>query len=307
MANRSWRDARPVFVVGVPRSGTTLLYRMLLSHPSFAFKGANFAESRAVTALRDFDGRGPGARSLTAYLRGEDLPDEVRAVAARLRLRRRIVRKLARRASMRPGLWALGGEHLVVRAYFAAAADAHAGQRLVEKTPEHLSFVRHLQRAFPQARFVCIHRHPVEVLGSHWERYARLGEGAEWAAVTVEQIAERWQTGVETAEAHRRRSPDSMLVIRYEDLVSDTRNVAEQVLHFLGERFDEACLLQQGLAGEYPMDPKILDPITANDVPWEERVDADDAARLEAALAAPMAMLGYEPVTGLTGRSTPAS
>ena len=292
---RQWRDARPVFVVGVPRSGTTLLYRMLLSHPSFAHERANFSESRAVAAMRDFDGRGPANGTLTAFLLGDDVPPDVRSVAARSRNRRRVVRKLGGAAAMRPGLWALGGEHHPLRAYFAAAADVRKGQRIVEKTPEHLAYVRHLRRAFPQARFVCIHRHPVDVLGSHWERFAREGERAAWAAVSVDKIADQWRTAVEDADRLQQASPESFTVIRYEDFVGDTDRVAAEILRFLDEPFDPACLLRQGLSGDYPSDPRILEPISPSEEPWQERVGVADAARLERMLAVPMSHLRYRP------------
>jgi hypothetical protein len=288
-----------VFIVGVPRSGTTVLYRTLVLHPSFTSPRLNLAESHAVDNLHAFiDGHAVPARQLKTFLLGDDVPPHVRQLIARLRRRRMVVRRIAGpRHEWDPRVWRLGGEHLVVRAYLRAAAHVRGAARLVEKTPRHLARVEHLCLAFPDARFVSIHRHPVDVLASHWRRFAFDGEAAAWANVGVRQFADQWATGVAVAEAHAARLPKAFLVVRYEDLVSRTEPVVRAVLDHVGEAFDPACLASFDRPAADVRDPRSHLPMSARADDWREFVDPADAASLEQRLLRPMERLSYAPYT----------
>jgi len=277
---------RPVFVVGVPRSGTTLLCRTLLQHPAFGARSMDI-ESHAVDLLHDYVDAGAVApERLCRYLGTAELPDDVLAVVRRLRRRRMSVRRVLGPWSMRPRAWQLGGEHRVVRAYFAAATRSRPGSRLVEKTPGHLHRVAHLRRAFPDAQFVCIHRHPVDVLNSHWARFARQPE-QEWANVSVDHFAGLWARGVEAADRWAATLPTAFPIITYEDLARSPEEVVGRVLDHLDEPFDPRCVESFDRSATESETPRDDRPMSERERHWSQHVSLDTAARLERLLAAP--------------------
>lgn len=287
------RQEDPVFVVGVPRSGTTLLLRTLLRHRSFTHPRANGTESNAVGLLYAMlDPNGAVPLPLMGFLAGDDLPPDVRTAIVRNRLRRRVVRNLARgRAARNPTLWTLAGEHLVVRAFYRGVGRLRR-RRVVDKTPWHLHRTKHLLRALPGSRFVCVYRHPVDVLSSYWRRHAF--EGVEWAAITVQEMAQRWDGDVRLAHRLATRLPDSFTIVRYEDLVSAAEATVRRICDHIGEPFDPACIAGFEQPATAQAAGRTPERWTSR---WTENVPTDDAARLETLVADAMAVAGYAPYT----------
>ena len=132
---------RPVFIISPPRAGSTLLFETLAHAPQLFTIGH---ESHAVIeglselhpAAHGFDSNRLDAAACTPALMAE--------------LRRRFVGELRDRQQQPPAHWPV---------------------RMLEKTPKNALRVPFLAQAFPQARFVYLHRDPLQTLASMFEAW----------------------------------------------------------------------------------------------------------------------------------------
>jgi hypothetical protein len=288
----------PVFIVGQARSGSSILYRVVQEHPRFLPAGGlNLTESHvmdavatapdlaAVDSLRGFAGLDD--RGWSALL----------ADLQRVEARRRVLVRAPKRAVQRSvELWTALGGAATVRTYLRHAARARGAARLVEKTPNHLPWGRHLAAAFPDARLVVISRHPVAAYASFRRRAAEDAE-ATWADLAPAVFAARWRADVTALAGLAASAGGRLRVERYEHLVSDPDRFQRDLFRWLGE--DPLTELPAAVPAN-PHAPASEAPQlfgTVQDLgrDWTEHVDRGDAARLEDELAAPMALLGYRP------------
>jgi tetratricopeptide (TPR) repeat protein len=193
---------RHVFIVGLPRSGTTLTEQILASHPQVHGGG----ELRVVRDLFESLPRSIDPRSRAAECLG--------------RLDRETVRRLA--------------THLDER---LAALDPHA-TRLVDKMPENYLYLGLLAVLLPHARFIHCRRDLRDVAVSCWiTRFRQV----RWAS-DPDHIASRIHTYQRIMDHWRKTLPISWLDIDYEDLVADLETGARRLVAWCGLDWDPACL-----------------------------------------------------------------
>jgi len=186
----------PVFLIGFPRSGTTLLELILDSHPRLQTLEEKPVIRAVVKRLARID--------RTDLMAAIDTLDET-------------------------GLQSLRELYLRTRAGYAPGTD---GKLIVDKLPLATINVPVLFRLFPKARFVLAIRHPLDTLLSCYMQnfgpndamgnFYDLGDAAELYCNTMEI----WKKSVENLplDAHR---------IRYEDLVEDPEAEIRALLEFL--------------------------------------------------------------------------
>lgn len=209
-----------VFLVGTPRSGTTLLQGLLATQPGVT----SFTESHFF----DRHYRRPSRVRRFVYLRCSPEP-RVRqflvengmdpAPAARFRTARMrspfMTRRLARR----------------FLEMLDAIADARRARLWVEKTPGHLQYMEFLSTLRADLRFVHIVRTgPANILSL--QRASRTWQRAYGLAECID----RWNEGVRLSRD--RVDHERHLVILYEDLVADPEASMRAVCRFLGLAFD---------------------------------------------------------------------
>lgn len=297
---------QPVFIVGAPRSGSSLLYRTLQHHPSFlchnADGGVNLQETDIVSLLPSvttFDRK--RHRKLVQYLlRNEQAVNafvesiaphqgEQPAPDSRLgRLVERVRRRLGRREST---------DVTIVRNFFAIAKQARGTERLVEKTPHHIEHLSLFRQAFPSAQFLYIYRHPVEVYSSY-RRRADVDPKATWARLTPREFVELYGRMSRVAIAEAKRHSD-LLLVSYERFVQEPAAAFAEVCAFLGEPFVERALAPREQA-EYRIDPHLFGEITTDTKDWRDYASEAEAAEIEDRLTDVMRHWGY-------GRLTTAS
>jgi len=188
-----------VFIGGLHRSGTSLLFRLLRDHPMVSgFSGTGVPEDegqhlqRVYQPAKELGGEGRFGFSPGAHM-VEEAPDAARAKAAMLLEQ-----------------W---GPHWDL-----------SRPVLAEKSPPNLMRMRFLQSLFPDARFVVIMRHPLEVALAERKR---VGRRPVWSLIR------HWFACHDTYAAdapHIRR----LLTLRYEDLLSEPQRTVEELLGFLG-------------------------------------------------------------------------
>lgn len=213
----------PILVTGADRSGTTLLYTLLASHPSIMMV-------RRTNLWRWFDGRFGDladpenlARCLDVMTRYQRLsvlspdPDAIRAeFAAGPPGYGRLFEILFAQQAARMGLPRWGDKSL--------HTELQAGRVFSE---------------WPQARMIQVVRDPRDRFASV---VGRAGPGSERRA----SIVGRWLRSTRAAVRNARRYPGRYLVLRYEDLVADPWEHTRRVCQFLGVEFEPAMMEMRG-------------------------------------------------------------
>jgi hypothetical protein len=225
---------RPVFVVGCPRSGTTLLTLMLSSHSRLAIP--------------------PETRFLLPVFRRRKSFGDLAEKPNRRRLARAVVRRKGTKfrhlgldtervkKEVVEGAPTLGTA--LAAPYRLYAAD-RGKARWGDKRPGYFRNVGVIRALFPDAQVVHLVRDPRDCVGS-------LKRMSWWKHGTVGAVA-TWVHAVDQARAARRRLPaGSFHELRYEDLVADPRGELQRLCAFLGEDFEESMLAHQDEAARLP-------------------------------------------------------
>ena len=114
-------------------------------------------------------------------------------------------------------------------------------KRYCDKSLGTARFAELLVRVYPETRFICLYRHPMDVIASGVEAcpWGLTGYGFDpYIATTtpgnaVLAIARFWADNVQAILDAEKRFPDRCLRVRYEDLVTDTEQTAARIFAFL--------------------------------------------------------------------------
>ncbi len=221
----------PIFIVGVPRSGTTLLASILSSHSRLACgpETAFFASLAAVGEPLPRSGEWPGSVisfAESARLEGESLLDRYSVG------RTELAGLLANMTPSPVGVLEALGELTARRA---------GKSRWVEKSPVHLLYVREIRRWFPLAPIVRIVRDPRDVALSLTR--------VPWGPDDLVGGLLYWRRFHERSRSFFESDPFCYSV-RYEDLVADSETVVRHLCSFLGEEPQPGMLAEVRPTGE---------------------------------------------------------
>ena len=205
--SRGHASPEPIFVVGLPRSGTTLIDRVLSSHSDVTSAGelSNFA-----LLLK----RAAGTSSNMV------LEAETFAAAGQVDLAR------------------LG------EAYVASTrALTGATPRFVDKMPLNALYAGLIHQALPNARIVCLRRDPMDVCLSNYRQLFATGFSYYNYAYDLEDVA-RYYVAFDRLMAHWRAvlPADRFLEVGYEDVVADQEAQTRRLLGFCGLDWQDGCL-----------------------------------------------------------------
>jgi hypothetical protein len=199
------------FIVGCPRSGTSVLRELLNTHPeitAFSPESQFFhhleASHPVAKALGLASGRAPKAlaRFQSALGRPTMIP------------RFRFVRSY-------------------VNAFVKLLDELSDTPVWVEKTPGHLAYIDLIERTVPDPRFIHILRSGEDVVTSIYEQ-TQIGREPWWARhyKTVDDCINEWRIAVRTTWRYRNRP--NHIIVSYEDLVADPELQLRGVCEFLG-------------------------------------------------------------------------
>jgi protein-tyrosine sulfotransferase len=217
-------DLTPIIVLGCPRSGTTLVRRLLNAHPNIHCAGETFllrAATRFLSSEAVAEGIDYGPIGGLAAL-------GVPAEEVKARLRRLVL-------GFHEDSAAIAGKPRVA---IKTAVDGFYAPEIFDLFRGHARFVgivRHgMDVAVSLREFTEVMEGPVAELMPFIEEHRRLmpAFAAAWAQVTSDLV--------EIAE----QNPDEMLALRYEDLVDRPEEVLGGLFDFLGEECDISALLQ---------------------------------------------------------------
>ncbi len=199
------RDDRPIFVVGLPRSGTTLVERILSGHDQVTSAGELTHFTRLVAAHAERLNRDPQATR----------PDMVRATAG-------------------VDFAALGRDYLQ-----AARAQVDGAAHFIDKFPQNSLNIGAIHRALPDARFVLLSRHPMD---NCYAMYKQIFTDIYHFSYDLEELGRYYAAHQGLMEHWLDVLPDSIHLVRYEDLVQNPGEEARKLVAFCGLEWQEQCL-----------------------------------------------------------------
>jgi hypothetical protein len=268
---------RPLLLLGVRRSGTTLL-RVILDRSS---ELAVPDESYVVPQLAH---RHAGTVDPQAFV------DDLRRLP-RLRELGISPERVAER--LRPGM--RSGE--AIAAVFETYAAEQGKPRWGDKTPLYMQHLGLLERLFPDAQYVHLVRDGRDAALS----YLAMPEGIvtrTWAHPRdAAGFACQWRAEVEAASAlGRRAGPGRYLEVRYERLVVDPEEAIRGICAFAELPYEPEMLEYQGAVDlrDKPHQQRLAQPPTAGVRDWRTEMSPADEARFESVAGDLLARLGYE-------------
>jgi hypothetical protein len=216
-------DPRPVFIAGPDRSGTTLMFALLASHP-------NISMVRRTNMWRYFHRRYGdlgSARNLERCLRDMTRYQRMRLLKPDAD---RIRSEFLQGEATYGRLFALFHEH-----HAARAGKGRWGDKSLHT--EH--FADRVFEEFPHARIIHMIRDPRD-------RYASVRRRNGRDLSRVGAATGRWLDSTRAGRRNEARFPDRYLLVRYEDLARDPEGTMRRVCSFIDEDYSSAMLSMGG-------------------------------------------------------------
>jgi hypothetical protein len=274
-----------VFIVGCPRSGTTLLRRLVDTHPHIAI----IHQSRFIPNF--FERR----RGLTPEgLVTTKLVDRL--------LEARGVKNLETSREMLESL-VEAGEPVSYSTFVTGVFDLYGkgqGKRLVgDKTPAYVRRIPTLHALWPKAKFVHIIRdgRDVSLSAINWSRAYKLARRySTWTEDPTTTAAVWWEWQVRLGrEDGGSLAPQLYHEVRYEELVSRPAKTCGKICDVLGLPYDEGILKFHKHMPDpcFHVKQNKWRPIVTGLRDWRTQMPAEDLERFEAAAGELLEALGY--------------
>lgn len=199
-------SVEPIFIFGMPRTGTTLVERILSSHPDVFAAGEL---SHFSLALKRY------ARTSSRYV----LDSETLHSAHRVSMQR------------------LGEAYV----QSTRPRTGHTA-RFIDKMPLNFFYAGIIHRSLPKARIVCVQRHPLDTIVSNYRQLFATGFTYYNYAYDLLDSARYWMSFRRLCDFWREALGDSYLEVRYEDVVDDLPGSARRLLQHLDLPWNDACL-----------------------------------------------------------------
>ena len=194
----------PIFVIGMPRSGTTLVEQIIASHPLVHGAGELQTFNDVILGVRGSDGRTLPYPNFVPSLDAQAL----RQIGARYVAE---VRKLA-----------------------------PTGERVTDKMPSNYYFAGLIHLALPNAKIIHSIRNPVDTCISCFSKLFSAEQNHTYDLGELGRYYKRYERLM--AHWHRVLPAQTILDVRYEDVVADLEGQARRIIAYCGLPWDERCL-----------------------------------------------------------------
>jgi tetratricopeptide (TPR) repeat protein len=197
-------DESPIFIVGMPRSGTTLMASILSNHPSIDTAGelTTIAESAArLPKMSDSD---------LPY------PQVLQFISSDLAT-------------------------VLIQQYQKTLRNKTTAESkyVIDKYPLNFRYLGLIAVLFPKASVIHCTRHPLDTCLSNY--FSRFTLDYDYS-FDLQNIAHCYTEYLKVMEYWRNALPMRLIELRYEDMVADTEQTARLALQFLGLEWDARCL-----------------------------------------------------------------
>jgi predicted Zn-dependent protease len=194
----------PIFIVGLPRSGSTLIEQILASHSQV---DGTLELADIPRLAQELQAGAPAGRP--------GYPELLGALSAD------VCRQLGEK-------------------YVADTAAYRTGRaRFTDKMPNNFRHLGLIHLILPNARIIDVRREPM-ALG--FSIFKQLFANGQRFAYSLEEIARYYRMYVELMAHWERVLPGKILRVRYEELVSDLEPAVRRMLQFCGLEFEPACV-----------------------------------------------------------------
>ena len=194
--------AELIFLIGLPRSGTTLVEQVLSAHPEV--EGANELPHLPQLIQQESQRRGKAYPAWVEEMSANDwrrLGNEYLSLTARWRVKR---------------------------------------PKSTDKLPENWLYIGAIERMFPRSKIIDCLRDPVETVWSCYKQL--FAPGRVSFSYRFEDLRDFWHSYRVSMDVWKRRLPSQVYMQSYELLVMDTEPQVRALLDFCGLAFSEACL-----------------------------------------------------------------
>src|SRR5690606_28962088 len=196
----------PIFIVGLPRAGSTLLEQILSSHP--LVEGTMELPDIVDMARSLGGGRARGADSKYPEILAELSADELRAL----------------------------GEQYIANTRIQRKSDAPF---FIDKMPNYFAHIGLIHLILPRARIIDARRHPMGCCFSGFKQHFARGQHFTYG---LEDIGRYYRDYVELMAHFAAVLPGRVHRVIYESMVDDTEAQVRSLLAYCGLPFDERCL-----------------------------------------------------------------
>jgi tetratricopeptide (TPR) repeat protein len=195
-------DASPIFIVGLPRSGSTLIEQILASHSQ-------------VEGTHELSDLGMAVRGLPRQGKGQRFPENL--------------------PGLKPHLWSSLGEGYVQR----TQQYREGAPRFIDKNPNNFNYIGLIHLILPNARIINARRHPMDsCLGSYKQLFAQ----GQPFTYDLTEIGEYYLQYQRLMDHWHDLMPGVVLDVQYEDVVGDLEGQVRRILDYCDLPFEQACL-----------------------------------------------------------------
>ncbi|MEG3839012.1 sulfotransferase [Microcoleus sp. herbarium14] len=205
-----------IFLVGSPRSGTTILQSLLAAHPEVI----SFPESKFFHYLLYDKLAGKLSSRMEAFFNDEiNRPELLRDFDVSQTTENKV-------------------------GWFVGVLDGLAVEKnksiWLEKTPEHIYFIEDIEKFLPDAKFIHILRNGMDTIASMYEATRSFHDlwGDVW---DLEHCIDRWKYAMLTS--HKYVNTSNHILVKYEELVDNKTHILSQVCNFMGIEYDAGMLI----------------------------------------------------------------
>jgi tetratricopeptide (TPR) repeat protein len=207
-ARHEWgvADPDPIFILGLPRSGSTLIEQILASHSEVEGTQELADVQRIVMELRgrDTDPKNPRYPGVLAELR----PQDFREFGGRFMADTRIYRR-----TQRP--------------FF------------IDKLPDNFRDIGLIRLMLPNAKIIDARREPIACCFGNLKQ---LFSGGQEFSYSIGDMAHYYRNYLELMRHWKKALPKCVLTVQHEDMVENLEGTVRRILDFCGLPFEPACL-----------------------------------------------------------------
>ena len=193
----------PIFIIGLPRSGSTLVEQILASHSQVE---GTMELPNILIITREFDAMAPAR---------DGYPETLREVSA-------------------THLTALGARYIA-----QTAALRHGRERFTDKLPNNFSHIGLIHAILPRATLIDARRHPMDACFSTFKQYFAVGQTFSY---DLEDLGRYYRCYLSLMDHWDTVLPGKVLHLQYEELVRDPEGNIRRLLEHCGLPFEAACL-----------------------------------------------------------------
>lgn len=265
----------PIFIVGAPRSGTTLLRVMLNRHPNVGLCNETYFFYYIYTRRRAF---------------GDLANPENRKRVVERYLETHLVSRLdLDLVDLKETLLREATDYRTLfLTLMSSYSYGHGKTRYGEKTPQHTLHIDTLRQLYPDCKIIHLVRDPRDVVAS----LLRM----PWGARSASANARLWRNYVRAAEGHRHE--ENFLRVYYEKLVQEPETELHRICDLLGEPFSTQMLeADPTVSVDRWWFQRAQGPLDRDrSGKWRDELQSDQTALVEWVARPEMEALGYTPL-----------